>query len=144
MSYATQQDLIDRYGFNEVAIAADCDHNRSNNGEIDSTRIDTALHDATAEVNGYISVAYDLPLPAQSSLVKSLCCDIALYKLSLGTALTDENRTRYEDAIKLLQKIANGEINLGFPKEQPVSGDNTVELISPPRQFNRKNNNRIF
>lgn len=140
MSYATQQDLINRYGFDEVAIAAD----RDNNGEIDPSTIEAVLNDATAEINGYISTAYDLPLPVESPLVKSLCCDIAIYKLSLGTALTDENRKRYEDAIKLLEKIACGKINLGFKKEQPVSGDNGVELISPPRQFNRKSNNRIF
>lgn len=135
MPYATQQDIIDRYGSDTLHIAAD----RDNDGVLDTAAITRALDDATAEINVYVGARYDLPLSTVPTVLVKLCVDIALYQLATGTAGTDERRQRYEDAVALLKRIATGELQLGM--DAGTSDDNAaeVELIGPGRMFNRNN-----
>lgn len=133
MSYATQQDIIDRYGSDALHIAAD----RDNDGVLDVDAITRALDDATAEINVYVGARYDLPLSTVPPVLVMLCVDIALYKLATGTAGTDERRQRYEDAVALLRRIASGELPLGVDAGSGDDNAAEVELIGPARIFSR-------
>lgn len=111
MSYATQQDMIDRYGEREVRMLTD----RENMGMIDATVLAYALTQADAELDGYLQGRFSLPLATVPVLLVGIACDIARYRLA-GTDVreTDPIRTRYKDAIKLLTSISKGELNLGL------------------------------
>lgn len=135
MSYATQQDIIDRYGSDTLHIAAD----RDNDGVLDIDAIARALDDATAEINVYVGARYDLPLSSVPGVLVKLCVDIALYQLAITTAGTDERRQRYEDAVGLLKRIASGELPLGLDVGSSDENASDVELIGPARIFNRNN-----
>ena len=133
MPYATQTDIIERYGEEELVIASD----RDGDGEIDPEAVSKAVNDASDEIDIYLAARYDLPLSTVPGVLKRLCADIALYRLSSdrGTA-TDEKRLRYEDAVKLLKLMAEGTVALGLPKEDESDDlQSGIEVSAPDRQF---------
>jgi len=131
MPYATQQDIIDQYDENELIIASDKD----NLGVPDPVIVEQALIAASNEIDTYVGSRYTLPLVPVPPVLKPLCIDIALYKMSTSTGVTEEKRTRYEDAVKLLTKIANGTIVFG--KEVPPVNQSAACFSGPVRQFSR-------
>ena len=135
MAYAVAQDIIDKYGETELIIAAD--HNGT--GVADPEVVTRGIDDAGDEIDTYIGTAYSLPLANVPPILKPLCIDIALYKMSTGTAITDEKRRRYEDAIKILDKIAKGIIKLGLPTgEEPPAKGGGASFVANERQFSRE------
>ncbi|MEW6648154.1 MAG: DUF1320 domain-containing protein [Pseudomonadota bacterium] len=113
MPYATLQDLIDRdpEGQNGLLVLAD----RDGDGVVDQVVVDRALADASAEIDGYLAAGgYSLPLSPVPSVLRSLCCDIAIWRLAKGPMLaTEERRQRYQDAVRLLDRISAGAVSLG-------------------------------
>lgn len=111
MAYATLQDLIDRFSNDQVLLAAD----RDGDGIVDETVVDTALDDATAEIDSYLAEVYTLPLVTVPALIKRLCADIAMHRLSPEADIaTEGRRTRYQEAVSILKKLAKREISLGL------------------------------
>lgn len=105
MGYATQQDLIDRFGTAELEELG--------GGSIDAASIARAIDDATAEINSALEGRYSLPLPLPvAPLITRMCCDIARYCL-YDKAVSQVVRTRYEDAKDLLKRLSAGERQLG-------------------------------
>jgi phage gp36-like protein len=130
--YATLADLTDRYGQDALLVVAD----RDLDGVIDAQIVDDALNDATAEIDSWLAVRYDLPLPTVPSVVTRLCCDIAMYRLSpIAATGTDERRLRYEDALRLMKALANGDASLGLAAKTAVTNNGRAVLVSPDRNF---------
>lgn len=115
MAYATQQDIIDRYGEDQLLILAD----RDRDNVVDADVVARALADADAEINLHVGALYDLPLASVPAGLVQIAVDIALYRMC-GTAdlATEESRKRYEDARATLRRIAKREISLGPEPEQ--------------------------
>lgn len=108
MPYATQQDLVDRFGETEIIQLSD----RGNNGAIDTAVVAAKLADADAEVDGYLAGRYTLPLEPVPRVLVRVACDIARYHLYDDRA-TEQVTTRYRDAVRLLEQIAKGTVNFG-------------------------------
>jgi phage gp36-like protein len=125
MAYATSSDISDLYGLDELNRAADRDGDGSANAET----ITRAFDDASAEMDAYLSQQYNLPITVSTPLLKRLCVDIALYRMVLESGRwTEEHRTRYKDAVSLLEKIAAGKASLGAV----TSGEgDEAETLSP-------------
>lgn len=134
MTYATQQDMIDRFGDREVIALSD----RDNNGVIDVPVLLAGLVAADNEINAYLAGAYSLPLSITLPIVRDFACDISRYRLcSAEVVQTDEVRDRYKDAIKFFEKVASGKISLGVNLlNQQTSMVGSVKSISPSRVFN--------
>lgn len=133
MSYATQQDMINRYGEHEVRLLTD----RANLGVIDATVLAYALTQADAEIDGYLQGRFALPLATVPVLLVGIACDVARYRLA-GTDIreTDPIRTRYKDAIKLLASISKGELQLGLSAGgQPAPETGAVRVVEGDRVF---------
>ena len=138
MAYATTEQVIERYGAGTVQVLTD----RDGDGAVDPVVLDRALADAAAEIDTYLAVKYDLPLfssPASPPAVLTrLAVDIAVYRLAAeADRATDERRRRYEDAVKLLERIARGEASLG-PADPPPSAASGVKISRRPRRFSRE------
>lgn len=129
MTYATQQNMIDRFEEKELIDLTD----RTNLGVINTVVLGQALADADAKIDGYLSSRYVLPLnPIPTSLVR-IACDLARYFMYDNHA-TEEVRNRYKDAEKFLISLGKGEITLGpDPSGTQVSG--SPEVSAPPRIF---------
>lgn len=112
MAYASAADLTLAWGADEVARSGD----RDGDGDADTGVIDRALDDASAEIDGYIGRVYDLPLvEPYPVLLRRLACDVAIYRMSGTIApLTDEKRRRYDDALRTLERIAEGDMDIGL------------------------------
>lgn len=143
MAYATQADITELYGANALVVA-----DRNRDGIIDTIAVTRALDMASGEMDTYIGRRYTLPLPVTPSHLVQLCVDIALYRLALSQDVaTSEHRTRYEDALSVLTKIANGIIALVLPATDPDGGtDDGVDVVGaqpvvvggPERLFTRE------
>jgi len=132
--YATQANIIDRYGENALYAVAD----RDGDGALDDEAIGRALDDATAEIDSYLAARYPLPLTVAPKIIVILCVDIALYRLSPDHG-TEERRKRYEDAVRMLKLISEGKMSLGIeepeaPIERPgISVDSRRQIFFPHR-----------
>lgn len=110
MAYATKDDIDALYGTNFLEDVAD----RDADGNADIEAIELALKMATSEIDTYIGARHAVPLAAPTDSIKQICVDIAIYKMAIrATALTEEMRQRYEDAIAWLAKAASGKVSLG-------------------------------
>lgn len=110
MPYATQADLEARFGTDELTQLTD----RVGAGIPDAAIVARALADADAEIDGYLASRYALPLATVPPVLARIACDIARYRLWEDRA-SEEVRLRYEDARRLLESIARGQVSLGLP-----------------------------
>lgn len=137
MPYATQQDMIDRYGDDDLIVSADHD----GDGVADAAIVTQGLSDATDLIDSYIGARYTLPLATVPAVLKRLCVDIALYLMSKPPSITEEKRKRYEDAVKLLTAISDGKVSLGVSESgEPVSGSASggASFQAKERRFQRR------
>ena len=150
MSYTTPDEIIGLYGEDALSRIADSD----GDFQLDTDKIQRAIERADDEINAYIGVRYGLPLPSVPGHLKQLSSDIAVYRLATEAGgLTEEHRTRYEDAIVTLKRLSDGKAVLHFAPQpgdeteaeggdaQSASADNSPRPIvtsGPDRLFSRK------
>ncbi|MEJ1358344.1 MAG: DUF1320 domain-containing protein [Candidatus Sedimenticola sp. (ex Thyasira tokunagai)] len=139
MAYCTQQNLIDRYG--EIELIQLSDHDGV--GEIDTDVLDRAISDAEGEIDGHLGGRFQLPISPLPKSLQRIACDIARYYLYDDNA-TEQVTKRYNDAVKFLQGVAKGTINIGIASSgDKPSSQNTATVISGGSVFNRKDNSFI-
>lgn len=133
--YADIDDITSRYGDDALLVVGD--HNAD--GQVDVGRVNAALEDASEEMDTYLASRYDLPLTIVPRILKHLCVDIAMYKLSDSMdGYTEERRRRYEDAIALLRRISKGEASVGVAKtDDSQAGNHAVFIEGRGRVFSR-------
>lgn len=109
MAYATQQDLVVRFGQRELVELTD----RADppTGEIDAAIVATALGEAAGVVDGHIARRYPLPLAGVPPILTDLACDIARYRL-FEHRVTEAVQARYDAALRTLGAIADGALRL--------------------------------
>lgn len=117
MNYASIENLTERYSERELRHITDPDAQ-----SLDITRAARSLADASAEMDAYLGRRYALPLvsadsgqpmTAPSTLVRC-ACDIAIYRMQTLRPADDikDARQRYDDVIKLLKSMANGDVEI--------------------------------
>ncbi len=122
MIYATPNDMIARYPNRDLVQLTNEDPTQT---VVNTTALQQAVDDASAEIDGYLESRFLLPLNDPPAVLNRLTCDIAMYRLQALRPLHDtaDARRRYEDAVALLVQVARGEVTLG------LSADN----IEPPQ-----------
>lgn len=133
--YATIQDMINRFGEDELKLLTDRDGSL---GAIADLVLDQALADASAEIDGYLGGRYQLPLPTVPAVLTRICCDIARYLLHDEQA-PEQLQKRYESSIKFLRSLGNGELSLGLPDaSESGPSNNLAQIESAGSVFGRK------
>ncbi len=134
MTYASQQNLIDRFGQDELIQLT----GRASLDAIDATVVARALADADAEINGYLSTRYTLPLSPVPAVLEKLACDIARYQL-FENAATEIVKQRYENAVRFLKDVAAGKVTLGVDGNGDTAAtiSNSVQISSTTPVFRR-------
>jgi len=126
MTYATQQDLIDRFTEEELVQLTD----NTASGEIDPAPVATALADADAEIEAALVGRYALPMAPVPELLTRIACDLARESLYADQP-TDVVKDRAKRGRELLLQIARGAMRLGAdaaPAEDSSQG--LVEIVS--------------
>lgn len=147
MPYASTSNIEDSYGAGRLDMLSADDA-----GVRDAAKIARALDDASALIDGYISQRYPLPLTTVPAVLREACVSIAVYKLATDpTALTEDMRARYDDALRFLRDVATSKAALGIPTLADGASAAAVEAASPqvaiiesaPREFTRAKLRRI-
>ena len=105
-------------------------------------RIDDAVTDATALIDGYLATKGYLPLDPVPTIVTAWCRAIARYLLHQDLQASDSTNPiirDYQDALSQLKQTANGTFSLGF--DDPVQSDPNqldVRFTTTPSAFNRQ------
>lgn len=132
MTYATQQNMVDRFGSDELIQLTD----RGNLGVIDATVLGQALADANTEIDSYLASVCTLPLVTVPPRLIKIASDIARYEL-YGARCTEQVRQRYMDAIAFLKLVVSGAASLGLdPLSQPVAQVGGVGMTAKAPVFN--------
>jgi phage gp36-like protein len=151
--YVSAAGIIERYGQEAVVFAADAD----NTGLPDTLALTRAIQDAEAEVDSYIGVVYDLPLPdvtdipapdsnvAVPAVLRRIVTDIAIYRMATEhDRLTEEKRQRSVDALAWLKMVAGGQISLGVETSVPAVGGSGAIRYGEERLFTRAKTRGLF
>jgi phage gp36-like protein len=132
MAYATEEDMKARCGDKEIEslVAA-----------LGANAVAIALADAAAEIDGYLSRQYTLPLDAaaRAPMLVWISCDIARYRLWIDK-VNDETDTvyvRYKRAVKVLEDIAAGRAAL-------VDGGGGAYTDGSPEARIRSDRRKVF
>lgn len=134
--YATRDDMISRFGEEEIRLLTDRDGSA---GAIVDAVLDQALADASAEIDGYIGGRYSLPLATVPDVLVRLCCDMARYLLHDERA-PEQLQKRYEACLKFLIRLGTGELSLGVLDASDTGpSQNTAEIQSAGSVFARDN-----
>ena len=136
MPYATVQDAEDLYGADYVGSSFD----RDRDGSVDPLAATSAFSKASSEIDSYLATRFDVPVSPAPDVVKERCIDIAIYRVCPDSALTDEKRRRYEDAIAWLKDVAKGLATLDLGDDVPATATQDVPETSYPnaRLFTRR------
>ncbi|MDF2232176.1 DUF1320 domain-containing protein [Albimonas sp. CAU 1670] len=137
MSYATLQQLTDRYG--ERMLVMLTDRGETATRQIDGDTVDRALADADALIDGYLAGRYALPLAETPPLIVDLAQRIAIW--NLHTSAADEKiEADYKDARATLKDIASGAARLPVAGvEPPSSGASGVRITDRERPMTEAN-----
>lgn len=140
MTYATRNDIEELWGerFAEDLLPQEIAE--------DPSRVADALASALArageEVDAHLSARYSVPLAKPAAVLVMPAANIAVYLMAnRHSALTTTIQDRYEQSIKLLQRIADGKAGLGAD-EPKVSNDPDTSaggayFGAAPRRFGR-------
>ncbi|MCM0018508.1 MAG: DUF1320 domain-containing protein [Tagaea sp.] len=134
MPYATQADLIDRYGTETIRDLSD--RATPPAGAIDAGVVAKALESASDEIDGYLRGRYALPLaqPFPRPLVAA-ACEIAFHRLH-PQLVPQDVKDAYASALARLKEISNGVFKLDLaPAPSATSGADDVTLAGPGRVF---------
>jgi phage gp36-like protein len=136
MSYATRQDMFDRYDRDELVQLTD--RGDPPIGDLDPNVMDAALADAEAEINGYIASRYTTPIAAPVPRILMLTtCAIARYRLWKDRA-SERVRQDYQDAVKWCRDVAQGTASLGDNvNEAEIATAGTPQFTDPCRVFSK-------
>lgn len=129
MTYATQDDMVARFGETELVQLTD----DTGTGEI-GPRLTVALEDADQVINGYTAGTYVVPLSPVPDLVTRWACDIARYFIHRAAVgeLVEKN---YKAALAGLKDVAKGDLTLechGVEAEEAETTEDDLATFEPP------------
>ena len=131
MTYATLDDLADRFGIDVLLQLADRAVPPA--GVVDADVVARALADTDAVIDASLAVRYRLPLASVPAIVRDLALSIAIYKLH-RYAPDPKIKDDYDQALKDLREIADGRKKLDVAGIEPAtSGAGGVVAIDRER-----------
>ena len=130
--YAQVTDMQMRFGQEELEQLAPSDTDA-----VDQSKVESALNDASAEMDTYLGSVYTLPMTEPNPYLKTICCDITRFRL-WDDAVSEEVRKRYEDAVAWLKKVVKGDVSLGIENQEEVFYA-TTSTNAGNRTFTRSN-----
>jgi len=136
MAYTALDNIVNQISENTVIQLTDDYQSEAVDGE----RVDEAIANADAIIDGYCSTRYVVPFNPVPAIIAKCALDIAIYNLyarrvEVMPEVRDKN---YNNAIKLLQAISKGDVNLGATVTAPkAEATRTAAASSQPRQFTR-------
>ena len=140
-TYSTlaQAELL--YGAEQIAVAYDY----TNDSIVDTSRFEQHQRVAYGLINSSIMGHHSLPLVFIPEILVKLEVDIALYNACINALKrTDEMRRRYDDAMKILEKLASGKLKLETAEHSTSLNQSKDTQIEIGRQAHYETGARQF
>jgi phage gp36-like protein len=124
MTYATTADLQDAIPAQDLRLLTDRDGAADT---VDISKLQAALEDANAEIDGWIAKRVTLPLADPPRMLNVVCRDLALHRLYVNASATvpDAVEKLREGQLAYLKSVSRGEVSIG----DETSGD---EITTSP------------
>lgn len=129
MPYASTAELENALGAERYAAITD----RDGDDVVDTAGVEDALEGASSMIDSYI--ARWLPLSTVPPSIRRACIDIAVHDLA-GEHATDQERKRFEDAMRWLRDLARGDASL--TGVTPPSSVNPTIIVDAPEAVMRR------
>lgn len=136
MAYCTMGQVEDRYGTDNLTTMSDVNRDQ----QPDSDVVDRAIADASALMDAYLQKKFVVPIPAPvPPVLVGLCITLTWCNLLRGRrSMTEDARKDCDDAIKTLEGIVAGDIEIGLvPKPAESAGAPGVRHDVQDRVFGR-------
>ena len=119
MAYATVDDMVQRFGAPEMARASTPENTPVTT--VIPEPIETALEDASAQIDSFLRKRYAVPLQAVPPEINRACCMLARADLGMGGErnISEQAQAARQEAIKWLGLIATGAVVLGMEEVSP-------------------------
>ena len=133
MAYCIQDDLLKMIPESELAELT-----AESGTEPDSGVVEEAVAKADGEIDAYLGVRYNLPLPEVPALVRSLSVEMALFHLySRRSVAPQVRRQKYETAVAFLKQVAAGQASIGGAGDPSGDSRQVEEFSSATRLCGR-------
>lgn len=134
MAYCTLADLLERIPEETIIQLTD----DTDSGLVDQSKVDAAIARADEEINAWCGSRYLVPFASVPAVVPGLSADMAIYFLYGRTVdeVPEARKDGYKNAVRLLEKIASGQISLGVAAV-PETSQLTAEFSGNERIFSR-------
>lgn len=111
-TYATLDDLIERYGREEIA-GTSTDRNAPR-GTLDTARVTRILADATSTMDSYLQRRYVVPVRPVPAVLTRVCCQLARFDLANGSSNvpSEQIRAGQQAAMAWLRDVVAGKATL--------------------------------
>jgi phage gp36-like protein len=108
-------------------------------GTINEEIVAASIKESSVLIDSMIGSKYLLPLPSTPPILNNICIDFSIYNLYERLMSLQDNpgmRKRYDNAMKLLRMIADGDILLGVPMASESPGFFASSFVEGgPAQF---------
>ena len=129
--YCNIDDIIKRLSEKELILLS------SDNDNIDTETVNTAIADADAIIDSYLAKAYNLPLDNIPNIIKKISVELAIIHLNDKRTQNDEAiEIRRKNVLNLLDKIAKKQIIIN-PNQNNDIQSKKILFHSKNRLFKR-------
>jgi phage gp36-like protein len=135
MPYCTQADILEQ--LDEAVLIQLTD---DEGGDlVNDARVTRAIADGDATIDAYCQGRYEVPLSPVPEKVRQVSVDIAVYNLysRRDDTAPEVRKDRYKEAIRFLEKVAEGKISLGAASPAPETTGDSVDIDQNDRSFTR-------
>ncbi len=123
MNYCTLEDI--RGHISEARLVEITDDTHPNaTGSVQATVVEKAIKESSDIIDAYIGKRFKLPLPGIPSVLRTICVDLSIYNLYERVTemdISEGMKLRYNNAIKMLERIAEGKMSIGIAPEEPIA-----------------------
>lgn len=135
MAYSAKSDILEQLDKAILIQLTDDD----GIGVVDDDKVTRGITDADATIDAYCQGRYSVPLSPVPDKMRQVSVDLAIYNLysRRGDAAPETRRDRHKEAIRFMEKVAEGKISLGSSAPAPETTGNSVDIDQSDRIFTR-------
>lgn len=123
MNYCTYEDI--QWHIPEARLVEVTDDLAPNaSGEVKVAIVEKAIKESSTLIDSYVRKRFPRPFQSVPEVLRMVCVDLSIYNLYERVTelnITDGMKLRYDNAIKLLIRIANGEQDIGVDSDESVT-----------------------
>lgn len=122
MNYCTYEDIQGHIPEARLVEVTD-DLAPNATGEVKVAIVEKAIKESSTLIDSYVRKRFPRPFQSVPEVLRMVCVDLSIYNLYERVTelnITDGMKLRYDNAIKLLIRIADGEQDIGVAPDEPV------------------------